>query len=42
MVNGMRSRKESGMSSVGKYEDGEEKSSVKDEEEDVNIIMEML
>jgi hypothetical protein len=42
LVNGMRRGKDRGMSSVGTSEDGEESSSVQDEEEDVHLIMEML
>jgi len=42
LVNGMRRSKDRGMSSVGTSEDGEENSSVQDEEEDVHLIMEML
>lgn len=42
LVNGMRRSKDRGMSSVGTSEDGEESSSVQDEEEDVHLIMEML
>jgi len=42
LVNGMRRSKDRGMSSVGTSEDGEESSSVQDEEEDVHVIMEML
>jgi hypothetical protein len=38
----MRRGKERGISSVGTSEDGEESSSIQDEEEDVHLIMEML
>jgi hypothetical protein len=38
----MRRGKERGMSSVGTSEDGEESSSIQDEEEDVHLIVEML
>lgn len=43
LANGVRRGKDRGMSSVGTSEDGEESSSVQeDEEEDVHLIMEML
>ncbi|XP_023720890.1 fibronectin type-III domain-containing protein 3A isoform X3 [Cryptotermes secundus] len=42
LVNGMRRGKERGISSVGTSEDGEESSSIQDEEEDVHLIVEML
>jgi hypothetical protein len=38
----MRRGKERGISSVGTSEDGEESSSIQDEEEDVHLIVEML
>jgi len=38
----MRRGKDRGMSSVGTSKDGEESSSIQDEEEDVHLIMEML
>ena len=46
LANGLRARvitgKERGMSSVGTSEDGEESSSLQDEEDDVELITEML
>jgi hypothetical protein len=42
LVNGMRRSKDRGMSSVGTSEDGEESSSVQDDEEDVHLVMEIL
>ncbi|XP_067007900.1 fibronectin type-III domain-containing protein 3A isoform X2 [Anabrus simplex] len=43
LVNGIRRSKEQGMSSVGTSEDGEESSSIQDEEEETNMmIVEML
>lgn len=46
LANGLRSRvisgKERGMSSVGTSEDGEESSSLQDEEDEVEMITEML
>lgn len=42
LVNGLRRGKEKGMSSVGTSEDGEESSSVQDEEDSVQIITDML
>ena len=42
LVNGMRRAKDRGMSSVGTSEDGEESSSMQDEEDEVHLITEML
>lgn len=42
LVNGLRRGKEKGMNSVGTSEDGEESSSVQDEEDSVQIITDML
>ncbi|PSN41619.1 hypothetical protein C0J52_17774, partial [Blattella germanica] len=42
LVNGMRRGKDRGMSSVGTSEDGEESSSMQDEEDEVHLITEML
>lgn len=41
-MNGLRRGKEKGMNSVGTSEDGEESSSVQDEEDSVQIITDML
>ena len=42
LVNGMRRGRERGMSSVGTSEDGEESSSMQDEEDEVHLITDML
>ncbi|XP_046676648.1 fibronectin type-III domain-containing protein 3A isoform X2 [Homalodisca vitripennis] len=42
LVNGTRGGKKGGMSSVGTSEDGEESSSVQDEDEEVNLIIDLL
>lgn len=41
-VNGLRTVKDKGMNSVGTSEDGEESSSVQDEEDSVQIITDIL